>query len=102
METTPVGLLKKCQENFPYIRWTEDKDSKCCTGIIENTLFSVYVTSVEGHSSVKLKIDMEEQAIDLIGKYSSNGKPIEALFAEFCSDWENLNYLLNKALKRSD
>jgi hypothetical protein len=99
METSIVSLLEKCQENFPYIRWTEDKDNKCCTGIIENTVFSVYVTSVEGHSSVKLKIDVEEPAIDLIGKYSSKGKPIEALFAEFRSDWENLNYLLNKATK---
>ncbi|MEH2244874.1 hypothetical protein [Nostoc sp.] len=98
METSTLSLLEKCQENFPYIRWTGDKDSKCCTGIIENTLFSVDVTSVEGHSSVKLKIDMKEHAIDLIGKSSSEGKPIEALFAEFCSDWKDLNYLLNKAL----
>ncbi|MFN6526946.1 hypothetical protein [Nostoc sp. ChiSLP03a] len=106
METSTVSLLKKCQENFPYIKWTEDKDNKYCIGIIENTVFSVYVTSVEGHSSVKLKIDVEkndmkEHTIDLIGRYSSEGKPIEALLADLRTEWEGLNSLLSRATKVS-
>ncbi|HYX18676.1 MAG TPA: hypothetical protein VE944_30775 [Nostoc sp.] len=99
METNTVSLLQKCQENFPYITWVGEKDGEYCQGLIESTIFSLEVTSTNEHSSIKLIIYIEESAIDLLGKYSSQGEPIEALFNKFRSDWQYLNSSLSKATK---